>query len=670
MSVVSERIPGTDAATAALDPRKDTMHELLMFDRLDADKELRSPSGRYVLRCDAAGTAVITDTDRDEVTWRAGAAGPLLLGHGYEVQVEGDDGEPVWRSGFAAPGAQYVILTDAGELELLDNAHVLLSNMRTGPVEARALRNAAPVADITTSSYLMSESAKMRRIVVREQGGNLRVTEVRPNGSGGSHDIAAPTDWLEQEGTLLTWRMLPVNGRKTKARFLCLTDSAGAVLWNDSAPNPAAPMSAGAPYAYGGAELGAGGRLRHQSLTSPSGSHTLIHQENGDLLLHCHAEHRTVWSTGTGWTGGGWTEVTADGDLVVRNPHGAPAWSAGTSDSGARRLVVQDDGRVELLDEDGISVWSVDAHAPCNAPAVDTPRGAVLRRGQVLRRHSLTSADGSTVLGHRDERRLVLFGADWTELWYEHLGNAERPGLLLDEDGMLRIVDDERPPLGGPADELRVEPGEVLLCRADGTVVWRNGEKVAEPGTVPADATEDFEAWMEKLTGNDAYCATVVHDTTPDEVLLRLGATPHRIRTGTWDDLMTQSEAEDAGTDDACVAAFPLGPHTLLVEDNGQLALGTPELSAGTFAVTSYKSINADSNFLVFREGEVVADHSEEGSAEPTTSEVRAAMAAMGADDPQDAAFWDDLELLCRTAGVRPTVADVTGPARWAIFPV
>jgi hypothetical protein len=38
------------------------------------------------------------------------------------------------------------------------------------------------------------------------------------------------------------------------------------------------------------------------------------------------------------------------------------------------------------------------------------------------------------------------------------------------------------------------------------------------------------------------------------------------------------------------------------------------------------------------------------------------------ADDVLDAVFEEDLELLCRTAGVRPTVAHVTGVARRAII--
>lgn len=49
-----------------------------------------------------------------------------------------------------------------------------------------------------------------------------------------------------------------------------------------------------------------------------SGTHTLVHQEDGNLVLYCNAAQRAVWSTNTWWAGGGWTELTDDGDLVVR----------------------------------------------------------------------------------------------------------------------------------------------------------------------------------------------------------------------------------------------------------------------------------------------------------------------------------------------------------------
>ncbi|MEU0134744.1 DUF6461 domain-containing protein [Streptomyces sp. NPDC006296] len=645
------------------------MLEMPQFERLYPDDRLTSPSGRFVLSRDAAGVPVITDTGSDQVVWRAGAAGTLLLGNGYEVLVETeDDHEPDWRSGFAAPGAQYLILTDAGELELLDRSHVRLGNIRTGPVHAVALGDAAPAAAITADAYLVREG-RTRRTVAREQNGWLRVSR-SSKGGGGSYALTGRlVDWLDhQEGAQLTWRLHRPGGSTAEVRLLSLVDSEGAVLWHEGTLLPHGPILMGTPYAYGGPTLETGGRLRNQSLTSPDGTHTLVHRGNGDLALHCHTEHRVVWRTGTDGIGDGWAELSENGDLSVRNVLGAQIWSSGTAGSGARRLVVRDDGRAELLDADGRSVWSTGPHDACEAPAADAPRGAVLRRGQTLGPHSLTSTCGRTVLGHWDERHLVLFAADHTWLWNTRLGETDEPGLRLDEDGMLRVLGDERPPLGGPAEELCVQEGEVVLRRADGGVVWRNGE-VIEPGAVPEETAEDFGTWMTELTDRVTYCATVVHDITPDEALVRLGADPAGIRTGDWSDLLTRSEIDDTGVEDVRVAAFALGPHTLLVEDNGWLGIHSPALSAGTLAVSAYSSVNGDTDFVVHRNGETVVDRHGDISEEPVPPEIEAAMAAMGADDPLEAASEDILELLCRTADVRPTVADVTGAARFTIIP-
>ncbi len=504
------------------------MRELPMFELLYPDVQLTSPSERFVLRCDSEGIAVITDTDRDQVVWRAGATGQLLLGHGCEVVVEGgEDDETVWRSGFAAPGAQYLTLTDAGELELLDRTHVRLGNIRTGLTHPVPLGDAAPAAAITRDTYLLKEG-KIRRTVAREQDGWLRVCEYGKSG-GMSYALTRPlVDWFEQEDTVLTWRRHLAGGSKSKSLMLCLVDSAGTVLWHEGTQRPHGPVPTGEPYAYGGPALEAGGRLRNQSLTSPAGTHTLAHQGNGDLTLYCHTERRAVWSTGTGWVDGGWAELSEDGVLSVRNTHGVPVWSSGPSGSGARRLVVGDDGRAELRDVDGRSVWSTGTHTACHGPTADAPRGAVLRRGQTLGRHSLTSPDGSTVLGHWDERRLVLFGADQTWLWYAHLGEAAEPGLRLAEDGMLRVLGDERPPLGGPADELRVEEGGVILCRADGTIVWRDGEPVAEPAAATNPPARGGIVKSLPDTDETLLIRTDFSDATAWQALLQTVTTPNQ----------------------------------------------------------------------------------------------------------------------------------------------
>ena len=647
-----------------------TVRELIQFERLREGESLASPSGRFVLHYDTGGVAVVTDQSTGEVHWRAGeengpAVGRLVLGADGSIHVEDlGDGEVVWRSGFAAAAAHALVITDEGDFDLLDGQRVRLSNSRTGPVEAVGLGDAAPVAAITGERFLVLEGKK-RRTVVRNPDGSLQVSE-RGRGFGASHTLPVElVRWMEQPGTLLTWRILPFGERRT--RDLCLVDGDGdgQVLWrNGMRDSPAVPPPAGA-HVHGGPELGCGGRLRHQSLTSITGAYTLVHQDDGNLVLYHNAEHRAVWATNTWWAGDGWTDLTDDGDLVVRNLCGAPVWRSGTAGSGAQWLVVDDEGGVALLDEAGTAVWEVRTGPHGSSPAANPGRGSVLRRGQTLQRQSLTSDDGGTVLAHRDDRRIVLFGEDGRWLWDEYVWAAERSYLALDEDGVLRVHAEDGTPLeelGGPGDELVVEPGCAVLRRDDGTVVWRDGAKVADESEA-----EDHTSWLEKLN-DQAYCVTVVHDLDPDTALRRFGADPSRITTGTWTDLMERADLEDAEMD-RVVAAFALGPHTMLVEDNGYSGVNSPELSEGTFAVSCYMSINADSAFVVYRDGEVVADHSmDNGDEEVNTPEVREALAAMESEDVLDTAFDHDVELLCRTAGVRPTVADVTGPARLTII--
>ncbi|MFI5689986.1 DUF6461 domain-containing protein [Streptomyces sp. NPDC051636] len=648
------------------------MYHLRQFDRLRPDQPLSSPSGRYALHYDATGVAVVTDQATGETRWRAGdtghpAAGWMLLGTSGALQVEQSGHGTVWVSDIASPEARLLVITDAGDLELVAGDGVALLNSRTGPIEARALHDAAPAASITRETYLVRGS-RQRRLVTRNVDGSLQVTQVQ---GGTSYELVVPlARWLEQDGTDLTWQMLPDGDRK--AWTLCLVNADGQLLWREGMRNVPTVLPPAVPHAYGGPELGRGARLWHQSLTSSSGAYTLVHQDDGNLVLYDNAAHREMWATHTWWAGDGWAELTDDGDLVVRNLCGAAVWRSGTAGSGAQRLRVDDDGGVALLDGSGAEVWRIPSVSTGSMPTAETARGSALRRGQRLQRQSLTSPDGSTVLAHRDDRRIVLFGEDGRWLWHIGIRDAERSSLVLDEDGVLRVREDNGTvalELGGPGEELVVLQGEAQLRTTDGTVVWRNGERIAAT-VAAAPPAEDFTSWMDALMAEPAYCVTVIHDIEPDEALRRLGAEPDQVTTGTWQDLLERAEREEADeVEDIVVAAFALGRHTLLVEDNGWQAIDLPELSEGTFAVSCYRSINADSAFVVLRDGEEVADHGRDtGKAEPTTPEVERALTSMGSENVIRTAFEDDLELLCRTAGVKPTITDVTGPALIAVI--
>ncbi|WP_198545927.1 DUF6461 domain-containing protein [Actinacidiphila yeochonensis] len=625
------------------------MLEMRQFTRL-GDEPLTSRDGRHVLRYDVDGVASLTDTATGEVRWRAGGKGALLLGGDGALHTEDDGRRPLWTADLGHRDAVRLVVTDDGDLALLGDDGARLAGSRTEDPGTVELRGSAPAAAITETAHLI-RPGRNRWSVARVRDGGL-VVHQRTSGAGLASTLPAPlARWFEQDGAELTWRQVPE--RRGRSWRLVLVDAAGELLWRSTSHDAPADPPPSTPYAYGGHELPAGGRLRHQSLTSPNGSHTLVHQENGDLVLYCNSAQRKVWATDTWWAGNGWADLTG-GDLVVRTLYGAPLWRAGTT--GATRLVVGDDGTIAL---DGTS-WVVDVHAGCTRPGMNTARGDTLLPGQALQRQSLTASDGSTVFAHRDDRRLVGYAPDGTWLWDEYVWDAERSYLALDEDGMLRVhgVDGSvAMEVDGPADAL-VVTAEGVELRRDGTPFWRNGRRVAP---------ESWDDWMSALMDDTAYCVTLVRDVEPAEALRRLLGDDTVIHDGTWRDLRALSTDPDADWKDAFAAAFRVGGHTLLVEENGWAGVNRPELSAGTFAVACFRNINALSSFVVLRDGAIVADHSwDNGSAEPTTPEVRAALAAMGSDDPVDTAFEHDLELFCRTAGVRITVADVTGPCLYA----
>lgn len=331
----------------------------------------------------------------------------------------------------------------------------------------------APAADITVERPLYRRRADgtVANTVGREPDGSLRI-----GFSWGHYFLAPPlTRWLEQDNTVLTWTA------GTNAD-LCLIDAAGTVLWRESSADASVTPPPAVPHDYGGPTMGLGSRLRIQSLTSPSGSHTLLHHDGGNVVLYCNATHTPVWSTDTAWLGDSWIDLTPDGDLVLRTSCGAPVWRSGTAGRGVRRLAVRDDGSVALLDASGTAVRQFDHHAPCAAAGHTPPRGAVLRRGQILQNQSLTSADGDTVLCHRADRGARLFRADGRQVWYAAGGVDDY--LTLDDEGFLQVRAGDgsvREQLAGPGDHLRVvSGGEIRLCAGDGTVVWRAGQYVLD----------------------------------------------------------------------------------------------------------------------------------------------------------------------------------------------
>ncbi len=110
-------------------------------------------------------------------------------------------------------------------------------------------------------------------------------------------------------------------------------------------------------------------------LTSANGSHFLVMQGDGNLVLYTSAG-RALWATGTNGSGAIRARFQGDGNLVLRTSSGAAVWSSKTSGSGATSLKVLNTGNVVLLNASGAVIWEAIPSAP-----VDTTRPVIRLNG-------------------------------------------------------------------------------------------------------------------------------------------------------------------------------------------------------------------------------------------------------------------------------------------------
>ncbi|MEU4645588.1 DUF6461 domain-containing protein [Micromonospora sp. NPDC023814] len=398
-----------------------------------------------------------------------------------------------------------------------------------------------------------------------------------------------------------------------------------------------------------------------EPVTSPSGVWALRYDAGGRAVI---ADQNGVVTWAAGAAGvlrlelSGVFAVHADDEVVWRGDLPVSRYTA---------MRVSDSGDAVLYD-DGLPVYSV-LHGPIESASLGN-------------RAPVAEIRGSRFIQSDNGKRTVHRTADGTSLVCT---------TILDPGAVSSIVvqPEEVRTLEQPDTWLTwrfLDDGEygswcLVLVGPNDDVRWVFGKgHVGEQGTpsavAPAEPEYDSE-WLDRgLEVGDAYCVTVIHDVDPDEALRRFGALDEETSTATWAQLQRRANYEDVDSDFMIVAAFPLGSHTLLIEDNGYEAADRPDLSRGTFAVSSYCSINNDHRFLVSRDGEVLASFtdflaSEAKGAAPAV--LATALAEMGIDDIEafdddNDNYLDDLELLCRVAGVRPRVDDVTGRGRVAIL--
>ncbi|MFB8106453.1 Curculin domain-containing protein (mannose-binding) lectin, partial [Streptomyces sp. NPDC056007] len=138
------------------------------------------------------------------------------------------------------------------------------------------------------------------------------------------------------------------------------------------------------------------------------------------------------------------------------------------------------------------------------------------------------------------------------------------------------VLGDDRPPLGGPAHELRVEEGGVVLCRADGTIVWRDGEPVAEPAAATNPPAQGGLVKSLPDTDETLLIRTDFSDPTAWQALLTTVTTPSQ--DGFLADVHPVDDLayRDLTTEQILSAAGELDTDLLIVAD--KTALTAPEM--------------------------------------------------------------------------------------------
>ncbi len=92
-----------------------------------------------------------------------------------------------------------------------------------------------------------------------------------------------------------------------------------------------------------------------ESVSSPDGSHTLVHQEDGNVVLYGDAP---LWSTETWDTDTSTLVFQPDGNLVLYGADGVPVWHTSTYGNDGAFAAVQDDGNVVVYGADHAPLWA------------------------------------------------------------------------------------------------------------------------------------------------------------------------------------------------------------------------------------------------------------------------------------------------------------------------
>ncbi|AXF22186.1 peptidase S53 [Burkholderia pyrrocinia] len=204
-----------------------------------------------------------------------------------------------------------------------------------------------------------------------------------------------------------------------------------------------------------------------QILYSASGSHELVMQDDGNLVLYNTTNGAAVWNSGTHGNAGAYAVFQTDGNFVVYSASGKALWFSSTnSTSYGQYLAVQDDGNMVIY-ESQVPVFFT---ATTTTGYVNSSSGPALWYGGVTisNGQSFTSGNGANVLVMQGDGNLVLLRQGVPQ-WNSGTSGHAGAYATMQTDGNLVVYSSTHTPLW--YSNTSGNPGAVTYVQDDGNVV-------------------------------------------------------------------------------------------------------------------------------------------------------------------------------------------------------
>jgi hypothetical protein len=287
-----------------------------------------------------------------------------------------------------------------------------------------------------------------------------------------------------------------------------------------------------------------------QSVTSANGSHQLVMQTDGNLVVYS-SDGRALWTSRTAGRGAAFV-AGRDGNLAVVDHSGHPVWMSATGRKGAGRLLVQNDGNVVLYRNSGSPLWATHSIDPFPAP-IPGRIPSMMRRGQTLSSgQSLVSPNQRYSAVLQSDGNFVVSGPGRV-LWASNSMGWNEDSLTLQPDGNLVLYTNFGLPLfqtrtnGRSAAILAIQDdGDVVLYTLGARKLWSTFTSPRPTGIFPpvtSPPPTSTSRYVRNLTGTATDGPTMAaegcadaHNNPPGHryyVLLDFGAQASDV-SGSW----------------------------------------------------------------------------------------------------------------------------------------